>query len=698
MYLFLYMYCVVFLSDDHPVKLLKIINKLYNIIMSSDNYYQSLYTRNEYKENTLNNGTLTECNTRYTENITEITLQLKEHQKTMIYACLKLEGSLHSALGLNTEYADGQYKPIILKSNVGVIGDLPGSGKSLVVLAIIALQPKLSPYRMIRHYINYRDMGLSIERNLLDSQKLLLSTNLILVPHTIILQWEKYITNHTKLSYMKINNKKSALFTLEKLQTVHILLVSANFIDECLDNIINIHTIDSSLILRENIVFQRVFIDEADNIKIPTGINVYGLFHWMISGSIYNLFFPSGSYVVRSDRNGNHSYSNRAIQNVAGLNRNNGVRGFFQTLIADYSVILYIWEHILCKNHPDFVKQSFDIPTLTRILYECKTPESIHILYNTLHRDELISYINANDIDSLKEKLGFSVESQTSISEMLTINFKRNLGNEIKHYEYINSLEIHEEDKADRLEKIQKKIDEMKASIEGVEERVKITADSMCPICRDTLTQPIGNTCCCKNMFCFECITSYFTSSGGKLGECPCCRAKIGLKGVTIISDSVAPKSNIQKYITKEDMFIDVLCQKNMPLAKKWLVFSSFDATFNGIIEQLDKQGVRYSKLYGNVQHIQRVINEFREGTIQVLLLNAVHFGMGLNLEMATDILIYHKMSIETEKQVIGRAQRPGRSSPLNVHYLCHTNELAEYKLRYPDSISLNCIKQSIVL
>jgi SNF2 family DNA or RNA helicase len=299
----------------------------------------------------------------------------------------------------------------------------------------------------------------------------------------------------------------------------------------------------------------------------------------------------------------------------------------------------------------------------------------------------------------LKEKLGFAVESQTSISDMLTINFKRNLGNEMKHYEYINSLEIEEDDKTERLEKIQKKIDEIKTSINGVEERVKITTDSMCPICRDTLTQPIGNTSCCKNMFCFECITSYFTSSGGKSGECPCCRAKIGLKGVTIVSDNAfISKSNVRKYITKENMFTDLLCQKNMPFAKKWLVFSSFDATFDGIITQLDSNGVRYSKLYGTVQHIQRVINDFREGTIKVLLLNAVHFGMGLNLEMATDILIYHKMSVDTERQVIGRAQRPGRSSPLKVHYLCHTNELMEYKLRYPDSVLLNCIEQSIVL
>ena len=55
--------------------------------------------------------------------------------------------------------------------------------------------------------------------------------------------------------------------------------------------------------------------------------------------------------------------------------------------------------------------------------------------------------------------------------------------------------------------------------------------------------------------------------------------------------------------------------------------------------------------------------------------MNAQHYGSGLNLQMATDIVIYHEMVKELETQVIGRAQRLGRSEPLLVHYLLHENE-----------------------
>jgi hypothetical protein len=56
-------------------------------------------------------------------------------------------------------------------------------------------------------------------------------------------------------------------------------------------------------------------------------------------------------------------------------------------------------------------------------------------------------------------------------------------------------------------------------------------------------------------------------------------------------------------------------------------------------------------------------------------LLNAKNYGSGLNLQMTTDIIIYHKMSKDLENQVIGRGQRLGRTDALNVHYLYYENE-----------------------
>ena len=50
--------------------------------------------------------------------------------------------------------------------------------------------------------------------------------------------------------------------------------------------------------------------------------------------------------------------------------------------------------------------------------------------------------------------------------------------------------------------------------------------------------------------------------------------------------------------------------------------------------------------------------------------------GAGLNIECATHVVMFHRMSSELENQIIGRAMRLGRKQPLDVVHLLHENEL----------------------
>ena len=59
--------------------------------------------------------------------------------------------------------------------------------------------------------------------------------------------------------------------------------------------------------------------------------------------------------------------------------------------------------------------------------------------------------------------------------------------------------------------------------------------------------------------------------------------------------------------------------------------------------------------------------------------MNAKNFGAGMNLQCATDIIMYHRFSKEMEEQIIGRGQRLGREGTLNVYYLIHDNESSSY-------------------
>jgi hypothetical protein len=95
----------------------------------------------------------------------------------------------------------------------------------------------------------------------------------------------------------------------------------------------------------------------------------------------------------------------------------------------------------------------------------------------------------------------------------------------------------------------------------------------------------------------------------------------------------------------------------------------------NGIDKILVDENISFSKLAGNINVINNTIEKFKNGKIKVLLLNATNYGSGLNLQMASDIIIYHEMTAELQTQIIGRSQRMGRTEQLNVYYLIHDNE-----------------------
>ena len=113
---------------------------------------------------------------------------------------------------------------------------------------------------------------------------------------------------------------------------------------------------------------------------------------------------------------------------------------------------------------------------------------------------------------------------------------------------------------------------------------------------------------------------------------------------------------------------------KDKPKAKI-LLFSNYVQTFENLKKKMTEEKITYSKLIGAGFVINKTLERFNNGEIRVLMLNAENYGSGLNLQMATDIIIYHELNSDLEKQVIGRAQRMGRYEPLNVYYLLHEYE-----------------------
>ena len=628
-------------------------------------YFQNIVNKNIKRLQILRDGQLTSSSPKYTDNIDGFKLPLKDHQLTLLHSCLTLEKSSN---GL-TESENLKYQ-----SNIGIIADDVGGGKSISVLALISSKPTIKDAALPVQFINYENMGFIVYAK--EYNRTILNGNLIIVPHSIFLQWDKYIKKFSSLTTLRVNNTKSTNFTIKELDNNTVYLVSNTFIVEFLARVQNI-------IGNNKYTFQRVFVDEADNIRLTTKINPSGLFNWFITSSVENLIFPSGQYTILKDQDDEYSWFNTKTQNIQGLKYKNYIRNLFECITNTKFDILDILGQFICRNQYQYIQSSFQLELANIYGYLCKTPAAINYLSSSMtNQAELMNFINANDITALKEKLGFKVESGNSISQMLTSSLQKTYNNELKHYKYIDSLDIEPVDKTERLAKIQKKLNDITSSINHINSRMIVDENNICPICHDNFTKPICSVVCCGQLYCMGCISGYFNTIKTQKQECPCCRATIGYQGITIISDEFSNSTPcLQKELSKKEVVFEKLIRERPE--SKWLIFSGYDGTFNTLINKLECDGITFEKVMGTNSHIENLITDFKNGKIRVLLLNAFYFGMGLNLECATDILIYHTLNPELERQVIGRAQRPGRASPLNIHLLCHDNEMSIYQERF---------------
>ena len=79
---------------------------------------------------------------------------------------------------------------------------------------------------------------------------------------------------------------------------------------------------------------------------------------------------------------------------------------------------------------------------------------------------------------------------------------------------------------------------------------------------------------------------------------------------------------------------------------------------------------ILFSEISGKKESRDKTIHEFKYGTLNVLFLNSLNTGDGINLQEASDIILYHSMSDDLQTQIIGRANRIGRKINLRVHHL----------------------------
>jgi superfamily II DNA/RNA helicase len=152
--------------------------------------------------------------------------------------------------------------------------------------------------------------------------------------------------------------------------------------------------------------------------------------------------------------------------------------------------------------------------------------------------------------------------------------------------------------------------------------------------------------------------------------SCPLCRQNVDTKALIYITkDDTKAEKEEEKALTKEKTIINII--KNKPKGK-FIVYSSHDETFGTIKRLLKGNKISFAEIKGRIDSMQRRIEKFRKGKIQVIFLNSKFNGAGIDLVEATDLIIYHKMSDDTLQQILGRPNRIGRTESLQAHHLLY--------------------------
>ena len=604
--------------------------------------------------------------------IANIKVPLRRHQTAVIERMIDYE---HSFLkGKHVENS-------ILYSKYGILGDSVGVGKTFMVLGHIA---RLNNERKTNDFTYFNNQSNKVFYSL-EKQVVHDISNvgcLVVVPHTLFRQWSDEITTKTNLKVLLLKTRKnvSSESFMKQVQEAEITLVS--------------NTLFKDLYLRSlelNLFWNRIYIDEADTIEITSNSSRQSLptnFVWLITASFTNLLFPSmyGIYIGTNSFEifkNSHNVSNE-MTNYLTKNLNNNYQSYYLRIYTRSTKFL---NEIINPSHPmrgysvircslDFINQSISLPQLYSQIIMCKASLSHRIVYDVISSN-VRQLLNAGDVKSALDQLGVKTESNSSLIDAVSENKQKELERLIKTYDFKQSLEYSSPQiKEIALKNLKEKIDHLKEQIHSLKERIENYKEDVCPICFDEPSEAVL-TNCCSRVFCGICILQSLSRNP----TCPLCRRdmtpsslkKIAVENIIVentkqelgLTDPLEPKKKI-------DTLFEII-EKNPN--GKFLVFSRFDNSFIEILDTCKSKNLVAKELKGSKDMIASMLNNFKEGKVNVLLMNTVQMGAGLNITEATHVILLHSMTHEEEKQILGRAYRVGRDKELYFMKLLYPNE-----------------------
>jgi len=507
----------------------------------------------------------------------------------------------------------------IFLSDFGILGDIPGYGKSFSVVSLI-LRDRMS--WDIKKSNERADIFTynSCLKVLSRVRKTRVRANLLVVSPTLIEQWKEYF-GFVKPGVLKIKEVTHAK-DIEDIDPDlwDVILCSSSRYNELVGHVGN------------HIVWKRFIFDEAGSTHIAGMRTVHAGFVWFVTATYDQL--------MRCVGNGQHYMKN-----------------FFANI--NYDILPYF----VIRNEVDFVRHSFKMPDVHHIRHVCLNPRVLNVLSNFIDYETRLM-IGAGDIRGAISRLGGGLTSESNLFEIVTKRQKEKLAQAKFSFEFWTNRA-----NAREMEHWDKKVKEIEKTIKELEEKYKNVLTEDCTICYSTITDPVLLPCC-QNIFCGGCIMKWFETTK----TCPMCRSIVPIKEIVYIKSGKScgdekeeKKDDIKTPLSKPKTVLEILSGNEN---KKFLIFSMFDESFSVIRRELEEHKMDYVEISGSKATRDAKLKRFKDGRVNIVFLNSRFNGAGINLEMATDIILYHEMPSSIEEQVIGRALRIGRKGDVTVHHL----------------------------
>ena len=561
-------------------------------------------------------------------------IDLWPHQRAMLHACMAVEATRCDAGGGDAHAAQ---QPI-----VAALVDPPGAGKTNVVLSLV----------------------------LADKEP---TTTLVVVPHNILTQWQRAAHDiglrrgvQTIESYAPVAN---LMFCPEALLDARLVLTTSLYYNSI-----------ATALRNRSLPLHRLVLDEIDTIANMLPDGMFARTTWLVSATALENFLTASSTSPTDSE----------------------ARCAFRRPSANVRVV---------RCDPEFVAASVPLPEPARRRVVMRNPLVDSVLSAVLTPREL-GGVNAHCFSGVQY---YDRTPKTAVSSIAGV-VAAVLEDGVQSAARLHGRAEHLREKmahalAPDLQEMQRDLREVEERLAWHQSRVKtvtqrLTEADRCVVCYDELGPSAASgraddvvvvSACCQNSFCEPCMRKWLELKH----TCPVCRTVVQ-RIVKLHSSGGSGGSGGAAFeaggaLAEDDDMDDrtaalmrerggdskVLALEELLLAatpgdrrRRIMVFSDFMETFRPIVAMLEQLDISYVQLDGgNVRALDAAQDAFTSGRADVLLVNSAFYGAGMNLQCASDVVFMHRMTPAMEKQVVGRAQRPGRIGRLGVWWLLHENE-----------------------